>query len=249
MCDECGCGNTTTHHRHEPVVGHTHGPSDERRQVDTRTAVLSRNDRLAEQNRGFFRARGLVAINLLSAPGSGKTTIIERTLDDLGSELPMAVIVGDLATENDADRIRRKGGLAVQVTTGEVCHLDAHMVQHALEHLPLDGQKLLFIENVGNLVCPAAFDLGEAARAVILSTTEGEDKPLKYPVIFSGAQMVLITKTDLATATGFDRDVALANIHKVAPKAEAIELSARTGEGMDRWYAFLRGLAARRAAP
>jgi hydrogenase nickel incorporation protein HypB len=208
--------------------------------VDVRQSVLSLNDRLAEQNRGFFRGKGLHVLNLLSGPGAGKTTLIEKTQAALGAEVPMATIVGDLETENDADRIRESGGTAVQITTGEVCHLDAHMVQHALEKLSIDGVKLLFIENVGNLVCPASFDLGEQARVVLMSVTEGEDKPLKYPVIFHNADVVLVTKTDLAEAVEFDRAKALDHVRRVAPKAKVLDVSAKKGDGMDAWLDWLR---------
>ena len=233
MCDHCGCSAPAHEHDHDHA--HDHG-----REVDVRQSVLSLNDRLAEQNRGFFRARGLNVLNLLSGPGAGKTTLIEKTQAALGGEVSLATIVGDLETENDADRIRESGGTAVQITTGEVCHLDAHMVQHALEKLPLDGVQILFIENVGNLVCPASFDLGEQRRVVLMSVTEGEDKPLKYPVIFHKADLVLITKADLAEAVEFDRTQALDHVRRVAPKATVLEVSAKTGTGMDAWLNWLR---------
>jgi hydrogenase nickel incorporation protein HypB len=207
-------------------------------------SLLSENDRLAEQNRGFFHARGISVLNLVSSPGSGKTALLERTLQDMGSNLKCGVIVGDLATDNDAQRLRRRGTPVVQITTGTVCHLDAHMVQHAVEDLgeaPLD---VLFIENVGNLVCPASFDLGEDRRVVVTSVTEGEDKPLKYPTIFQRADLVLVNKSDLADAVEFKRDAALANIHNAAPNAQVLEVSAKTGAGMDRWYEYVRALRA-----
>lgn len=208
--------------------------------VDVRASILSANDRLAEQNRGVFRALRLPVLNLVSSPGSGKTAILERTLADLGRELRMGVIVGDLATENDAKRLRRHGAPAVQIATGTMCHLDAHLVQHALDELDLRSLDLLFIENVGNLVCPASFDLGEDERAVVTSVTEGEDKPLKYPVIFQAASLVLVNKIDLAGAAAFAREAAIANIRQAAPGAEILECSARTGEGMEAWYERLR---------
>ncbi len=245
MCDHCGCSETNQPHTHDHAHGHDHAHPDAHehpaagKTVEVRRPVLEMNDRLAERNRGFFKAKGLFVLNLLSSPGSGKTALIERTLQEQGSSLKTAVIVGDLQTENDANRIRRHGAPAVQITTGEACHLDAHMVAHALEKLDLTGVRLLFIENVGNLVCPASFDLGENARVVLLSVTEGEDKPLKYPVIFHGADLVIINKTDLAAAVGFNREAALANIRKVSPKAQILELSAKTGEGMAPWLAFL----------
>jgi hydrogenase nickel incorporation protein HypB len=237
MCDHCGCGIPEHEHDHDHDHGHSHEhPS---KLIEVQQSILSQNQLLAERNRGFFKAKKLFVVNLLSSPGSGKTALIERTLADRGGKMKIGVIVGDLQTENDANRIRAKGAPAVQITTGTACHLDAHMVEHALDKLNLDGIKILFIENVGNLVCPASFDLGEDARVVLLSVTEGEDKPLKYPTIFLNADLVIINKTDIAEAVQFDRNTALENIRKVAPKAKVVELSARTGAGMEAWYAFL----------
>ena len=266
MCDECGCGeepearsgiSSRPHahrhshadgqvhehehsHAHGPVHEHAHGGAPEVRTLLVRQAILAKNDRLAEQNRGYFKAHRLLVLNLLSSPGAGKTALIERTLKELNGCVPAAVIVGDLATDNDAQRIRATGAPAVQITTGTVCHLDAAMVAKAAAELRLDGLRLLIIENVGNLVCPAAYDLGEDLRIVLLSVTEGEDKPLKYPVIFKNAHAVVLTKTDLAEATGFEREKALTNIRGVAPQATLLELSARTGQGLAQWLAFLR---------
>ena len=245
MCENCGCGlpEPKHDHDHDHVHGHTHEhPS---KLIEVQQSILSQNQLLAERNRGFFKAKKLFVVNLLSSPGSGKTALIERTLTDRGGKMKIGVIVGDLQTENDANRIRAKGAPAVQITTGTACHLDAHMVEHALDKLNLDGIKILFIENVGNLVCPASFDLGEDARVVLLSVTEGEDKPLKYPTIFLNADLVIINKTDIAEAVQFDRKTALENIRKVAPKAKVVELSARTGVGMEAWYAFLENNSAR----
>lgn len=243
MCDHCGCGIPEHKHDHDHDHGHSHEhPS---KLIEVQQSILSQNQLLAERNRGFFKAKKLFVVNLLSSPGSGKTALIERTLTDRGSKMKIGVIVGDLQTENDANRIRAKGAPAVQITTGTACHLDAHMVEHALDKLNLDGIKILFIENVGNLVCPASFDLGEDARVVLLSVTEGEDKPLKYPTIFLNADLVIINKTDIAEAVQFDRKTALENIRKVAPKAKVVELSARTGAGMEAWYAFLEKNSAR----
>jgi hydrogenase nickel incorporation protein HypB len=207
--------------------------------VPVQEAILAKNDRLAERNRGYFQAKGLLVLNLLSSPGSGKTTFIERTLLDLGGRLRAGVIVGDLETDNDAKRLRARGIPTVQITTGNVCHLEAEMVTRAMEKMPLDSLDVLVIENVGNLVCPASYDLGEAVRVVLLSVTEGEDKPLKYPVMFRTAQVVVVNKMDLAEAAGFDRDAALGNIRRVAPQAAILEVSARTGQGMAGWYAYL----------
>jgi hydrogenase nickel incorporation protein HypB len=241
MCDQCGCGIP----EHERNRDHGHSHEHPSKLIEVQQSILSRNERLAERNRGFFKARKLFAINLLSSPGSGKTALIERTLMDRADLLKIGVIVGDLQTENDANRVRAKGAPAVQITTGTACHLDAHMVEHALEKLNLDGIRILLIENVGNLVCPALFDLGEDARVVLLSVTEGEDKPLKYPTIFLNADLVIVNKTDLAAAAQFDRRTALENIRKVAPKARVLELSAKTGAGMEAWYAFLEQNSAR----
>ncbi len=212
----------------------------ERRELSVRRGLLVKNDEQARRNRDLFRSRGLLAVNLLSSPGSGKTALLERALSDMGSWARLGVIVGDLATDNDARRLRRPGAQVVQITTGSVCHLEAAMVGRACEQMSLDGVQLLFIENVGNLVCPASYDLGEALRVVLLSVTEGEDKPLKYPKAFKTADAVVITKTDLAEAAGFDRSTALENVRLIAPQVAVFELSARTGQGMGAWYAYLR---------
>lgn len=254
MCKECGCGTgggeVTYNGR---AHAHDHGPRPARgrhrppapasehgtRTLELNRSLLEKNDRLAEQNRGFFRARGLLVLNVLSSPGSGKTTLIRETCARLQGRLRAGVIVGDLATDNDATRLRETGVPAVQINTGAICHLDAEMVARALERLgdaPLD---LLIIENVGNLVCPADFDLGEHLRVVLLSTTEGEDKPLKYPPLFHSAHVAIVTKTDLAAAAGFDRERALASLRRVSHHAEIFELSARTGDGLAAWVEFL----------
>ena len=206
--------------------------------MEVRQAILDKNDRLAERNRGFFRARGLLVLNVLSAPGSGKTTFIRETCD-AAAALKAGIIVGDLATDNDARRLRESGAPVVQITTGTVCHLEAEMVGRAVKQLDLNGLQLLIIENVGNLVCPASYDLGEDLRVVLLSVTEGEDKPLKYPPMFQSADVVIISKTDLAKACDYDRDAALANIRRVAPKARVFETSAKTGAGLEAWREFL----------
>jgi hydrogenase nickel incorporation protein HypB len=242
MCDHCGCSTPSHPHAHGHGSHSHHDHGDEAKTIEVHASLLARNQRLADQNRGLFRAAGLGVLNLVSSPGSGKTLLIERTVRDLAGRLRAGVIVGDLATENDANRLRQHGVPAVQVTTGTVCHLDAHMVQHALEDLPLKGLDLVFIENVGNLVCPAAFDLGEDQRVVVMSVTEGEDKPLKYPSIFVNASVVLVNKCDLADAAQFARDAALANIRKAAPRAAILEVSAKTGAGMEAWYGHLEGL-------
>jgi hydrogenase nickel incorporation protein HypB len=210
------------------------------RSLDLSIPLLERNDILAERNRGYFLGRGLLALNLVSSPGSGKTTLLERTLDEFGREFRCAVLVGDLETDNDGRRLNRPHASVAQITTGTVCHLDAGMIARGVEALDLTGARVLFIENVGNLVCPASFDLGEQIRVVLLSTTEGEEKPLKYPPIFKSAHVVLLTKVDVADALGFNRQLALENIRKIAPQAQIIEVSSRTGEGLAQWYAYLR---------
>jgi hydrogenase nickel incorporation protein HypB len=270
VCKDCGCGlpgdvaidgvsvgapeDTHAHlhdNDHPHGGGHAHGhahphdhdhehPHGDRRTLTVERGILDKNDRLAERNRGYFQAKGVYVVNVLASPGAGKTAFIERTAADLGARLRLGVIVGDLATENDAVRLRGHGIPAIQITTGSVCHLDAEMVSRAMEHLDLGALDVLVIENVGNLVCPAVYDLGEHARVVLLSVTEGEDKPLKYPVMFQSAQVVVVNKMDIAAAAGFDRETALGNIRRVAPEATILELSARTGDGMDRWYALLQ---------
>jgi hydrogenase nickel incorporation protein HypB len=218
----------------------TQQPTDTaQRIIDVNEGVLSKNDLLAKRNRENFHAKGLLVLNVLSSPGSGKTAFIERTLADTRDRFHGGVIVGDLATDNDAKRIQRTGAPAVQITTGDMCHLEADLVARAAETLDLDHLELLIIENVGNLVCPADYDLGEDLRVVLLSVTEGEDKPLKYPVMFKTADVVIVNKTDIAEAVGFERDTALSNIHRIVPKAAIFEVSARTGQGMEAWYSYL----------
>jgi hydrogenase nickel incorporation protein HypB len=250
------------HHGHDPAHSHGHHPaadstwhahSAEDGSVSWhshhagqqgRPQILDANQREAERNRGYFRARGILALNLVSSPGTGKTTLLRATLERLQGRVGCAVVVGDLETQADAEALRPSGAPVVQITTGTVCHLDARMVAAAVDTLPKDGVQLLFIENVGNLVCPASFDLGEAHRIVLLATTEGENKPLKYPPIFHGARAVVITKTDLTKPAGFEITHARQAIAQVAPQAEIIELSARTGAGLDAWIALLDRLLA-----
>ena len=265
MCKECGCGlpgkkpvGISAHrhsHEHEHGHGHSHthdhdhqdhdhGHSHEadagaHRTLEVRRAILDKNDRLAERNRGFFHAHGLLVLNILSSPGSGKTTFIRETIRLLGKKLKTGVIVGDLATDNDAERLRETGAPVVQITTGTVCHLEAEMVAHASEQLDLKGLELLIIENVGNLVCPASYDLGEDLRVVLLSVTEGEDKPLKYPPMFQSAGVAVISKIDLAKPCDYDRQTAMTNLRRLTPKAPVFETSAKTGQGMEAWCDFL----------
>jgi hydrogenase nickel incorporation protein HypB len=201
--------------------------------------ILEANERLAATNRQRFEEAGILAINLMSSPGAGKTSLLERTIEHLSAQLRIAVIEGDIQSSYDAERIQKKGVQAVQINTDGACHLDGNMVQQAMAPLDLGALDLLVIENVGNLVCPASYDLGEDLRVVLLSVTEGEDKPLKYPPMFQSANVVIISKVDLAVACGYDRDAALANIRRVAPKARVFETSAKTGQGLDAWREFL----------
>lgn len=203
--------------------------------MDVHVPVLDANDRLAERNRGFFAAKNLLVINVFSSPGSGKTSLLQKTAEMLRGRVRMGVIVGDLATDNDAERLSRADIPVVQITTGTMCHLDARMIAETMKKMPLDDLDVLIIENVGNLVCPASYDLGEGVRVVLLSVTEGEDKPLKYPPMFHSADVALVTKSDLADAVDFNRDAALAALNKVAHHAHVIEVSSKTGEGMEAW--------------
>lgn len=222
MCKECGCGGELSHE------SHGHG-------MDVHVPVLDANDRLAERNRGFFAAKNLLVINVFSSPGSGKTSLLQKTAEMLRGRVRMGVIVGDLATDNDAERLSRADIPVVQITTGTMCHLDARMIAEAMKKMPLDDLDVLIIENVGNLVCPASYDLGEGVRVVLLSVTEGEDKPLKYPPMFHSADVALVTKSDLADAVDFNRDAVLAALNKVAHHAHVMEVSSKTGEGMEAW--------------
>jgi hydrogenase nickel incorporation protein HypB len=217
--------------------------------VEVRQGVLKKNDLLAHELRRRFQAAGVFVVNLVSSPGAGKTALLERTLTELHAQCRVGALVGDLATDNDARRLGRSGAPVRQIVTGTVCHLDAEMVAGALTDWDLESLDILFVENVGNLVCPASYDLGEDLRVVLLAVTEGEDKPLKYPTIFNGADLALITKIDLADAVEFQRDQALRNLQAVRPGIDVLETSARTGAGMDGWIARLREIAvAARAA-
>jgi hydrogenase nickel incorporation protein HypB len=207
--------------------------------VEVEKPLLGHNAKFAEQNRAAFQRAGVLVLNVVSAPGSGKTALLERTLADLRDRLRIAVQVGDLQTDNDARRLSGRGAPVVQIVTGGVCHLEASMVARALEKFDLALLDLLIIENVGNLVCTASYDLGEARRVVLLSVTEGEDKPLKYPTIFRGADVVLVTKMDIADAVGVNLAELRGNIARVAPRATMIEVSALTGVGLEQWYEYL----------
>jgi hydrogenase nickel incorporation protein HypB len=252
-------------HPHDHDLGHAHGhahPHDahdygggiagvhvpglsQERVVQIERDILSKNDSHAAGNRSYLAKRGVLALNFVSSPGSGKTALLVRTIDDLKAKFPIAVIEGDQQTSNDAARIRATGAPAIQVNTGKGCHLDAHMVGHAIADLPLDKGGLLFIENVGNLVCPAAFDLGEAHKVVVLSVTEGEDKPAKYPDMFAAAELMLLNKSDLLPHLDFDVGACLAAALRVNPRLQTLVVSARTGEGLAAFYAWIEARAAR----
>lgn len=211
----------------------------EPRLVEVRRNVLKHNDEVARALRERFRQAGVTVVSLVSSPGSGKTAFLEKTLTLLQPRYRVAALVGDLATENDAQRLARSGALVHQITTGTLCHLEAEMVRSALEPWSLPDLDFLFIENVGNLVCPSSYDLGEELRLVLLSVTEGEDKPLKYPTIFNSADVAVITKTDLAQAVEFDWPAMERNIQRVRPGMHILQVSAKTGAGMDQWLSRL----------
>lgn len=253
MCATCGCGGdgpTIT------VAGHDHGHDhhhphdhdhDHTETVSLEQRVLAKNDDRAARNRAWLAQRDISAFNLTSSPGSGKTTLLERTIRGLDGRQPVAVIEGDQETLLDAERIRATGCRAVQINTGAGCHLDADMVARALETLDPEPASLLFIENVGNLVCPAMFDLGERSMVVVISVTEGADKPLKYPHMFAAADLVLINKIDLLPYVDFDVDVCAANARSVNPQLTMIPVSATTGEGIERWYSWIGESVSRRS--
>ncbi len=269
MCLTCGCGNpneahmhahvdengnVTTHahshdHHHDHARGraahpqHSHdAATGAARAVMIEEDILGRNNAIADKNRRLFADKKILALNLVSSPGAGKTELLSATLGMLRAEnvCPTAVIEGDQQTTNDADRIRATGTKALQINTGKGCHLDAAMIEHAVSHLELEPESILFIENVGNLVCPAEFDLGEAHKVAVLSVAEGEDKPLKYPDMFRAADLVILNKVDLLPYLKFDADLAEANAKRVNPKAKVIRTSATTGEGLDKWVAWLK---------
>ena len=272
MCSVCGCGQATLEHVHDHGHAHDHahahdhvhhgegladfgaGPArvhvpglSQERIISIERGILSKNDQLARDNRRAFAARGVLALNVVSSPGSGKTSLLVKTIERLKGREEVAVIEGDQQTSNDAERIRAAGAPALQINTGKGCHLDAHMVGHAFETLRVVPGAVLFIENVGNLVCPAAFDLGEAKRIVVLSTTEGEDKPLKYPDMFATADLMLLNKCDLLPHLDFDVGKCLANALRVNPRLQTLLVSARTGEGLEAFVAWIESLAAERA--
>ncbi|MDP3342404.1 hydrogenase nickel incorporation protein HypB [Frigidibacter sp.] len=235
------------HHYGTGAAGVSVPGMTQQRLIEVETSILAKNDALAASNRRVLTALGVLALNLVSSPGSGKTTLLCRTIEALG-DVPLAVIEGDQQTSADADRIRATGARAIQINTGKGCHLDAAMVGHAVDALRPQPGSYLFIENVGNLVCPAGFDLGEDAKVAILSVTEGEDKPLKYPDMFTAARLALLNKIDLAPHCDVDLDLYEANLRRVNPDIEILRLSARTGEGMAAWLDWLRARLAEKAA-
>lgn len=238
-------------HTHEHASDHSHdygrGPArahapglSQSRMVQIEQDILSKNNQYAEANRRYFAEHGILTLNLVSSPGSGKTTLLTRTLTDLKSELSLSVIEGDQQTSQDADRIRETGVKALQVNTGKGCHLDGHMIGHALETLKPKEGSVLFIENVGNLVCPAGFDLGEASKVVILSVTEGEDKPIKYPDMFHAADLMLLNKIDLLPYLNFNVEQCMEFARRVNPGIKILPVSATTGEGLEIWYQWVK---------
>ena len=247
MCATCGCGEDTTTtitvagndhpHPHEHGHEHTHPHTET---VSLEQKVLAKNDLIAEHNREWLAERAILALNVTSSPGAGKTTLLERTIRDLGGDRSVAVIEGDQETLLDAERIAATGARAVQVNTGAGCHLDADMVHRALHALDPEPQSLLFIENVGNLVCPALFDLGEHSKVVVISVTEGQDKPLKYPHMFAAAGLVLINKIDLVPYVNFDLETCFGFARSVNPGVEILPISATSGEGLEAWYDWIR---------
>ncbi|MDE3234487.1 MAG: hydrogenase nickel incorporation protein HypB [Bacteroidota bacterium] len=244
MCATCGCDSGSSisihheHHEHEHL--HEHDNHHPKTVIDVEKDVLYQNNLLAERNRGYFEAKNILALNLVSSPGSGKTSLLEKTLTDLKEHLEFAVIEGDQQTTNDADRIHATGTKVTQINTGKGCHLDAHMIIHALQGMKLKDNTVLFIENVGNLVCPAMFDLGEKERVVIISVTEGDDKPLKYPDMFYSSTLCIINKTDLLPYVPFNIEKVKENAKKVNPSLDIIELSCTSGEGLQQWYHWLK---------
>ncbi len=235
MCGICGCSDHPHDHHHHHEHAHDHHDI-----IHVEQDLLAKNNQFATANRALFTKANITPVNLMSSPGSGKTTLLSRTFTELKQQLDMAVIVGDQQTEQDADRLKSAGANALQINTGSVCHLDAHMVGHALESLALKTRTTLFIENIGNLVCPALFDLGETFRVVLLSVTEGDNKPLKYPDMFRKADVMLLTKMDLLPYVEFNPEKAIDYAQRINPAIRTIRLSATTGEGLGEWYQWLR---------
>lgn len=239
MCETCGCGNNTDH-----AGGHQPGDQNASRSREIRISrdVMAKNNAYADQNRKALSEKGVYSINMMSSPGSGKTSLLTETLIRLKGWKPLAVVEGDLQTDNDAKKIRKTGVPVYQINTENACHLDAHMVGHAYEHLDLAEGSIVFVENVGNLVCPASYDLGENTTVVLLSVTEGDDKPAKYPVAFVNAQVLVITKMDLLPHVDFSVDECCRLAKAVNPGLEIFTLSSKTGEGMKEWCSWIRNL-------
>lgn len=243
MCATCGCDSTASssiqhigEHNHHHDHSHAHGKTI----VAVEKDILQENNLLAQRNRGYFDAKNILALNLVSSPGSGKTSLLERTLTDMKGEFPFYVIEGDQQTTRDADRIHATGTKVAQINTGKGCHLDAHMILHALQGMKPVENAVLFIENVGNLVCPAMFDLGEKERVVIISVTEGDDKPVKYPDMFHSSTLCIINKVDLLPYVPFSLDKVKEYARQVNPALEFIEVSCTSGEGLPGWYQWLK---------
>lgn len=253
MCAICGCGNSEQpgpkiFHQHrpgqpgllQPMAQHQHQHAHEaERLIRVEQDLLAKNAAYAAQNRRYFEQRNIFALNLVSSPGAGKTTLLEATIKALRNRVPVAVIEGDQQTDHDAARIRAAGAPALQINTGKACHLDAHGIGHALEALQVQENSLLAIENVGNLVCPAAFDLGEAHKVVVLSVTEGDDKPLKYPDMFHAADLMIVNKIDLLPYVEFDVERCIEYAHRIKPDIEVLRLSATKGDGLAAWTAWI----------
>jgi len=242
MCETCGCGNTELPehtHSHDHQAGHSHHHEEGERIVRLERDILNENNLLAARNRGFFEGRNILCLNLVSSPGSGKTTILEKTVGLLGKRFPVFIIEGDQQGNLDAVRLEKLGVPVKQINTGSGCHLDAHMVAHAIHDLNPPAGSVVFIENVGNLVCPALFDLGEKARVLIMSVTEGDDKPVKYPFMFRSSDLCLINKTDLLPYVPFDIPAARNNALEIRPDLKFIEISAQNGSGMAEWINWI----------
>ncbi|MDR2080377.1 MAG: hydrogenase nickel incorporation protein HypB [Campylobacteraceae bacterium] len=262
MCKDCGCsiagshthshthtdGSVHTHehthddeihkHNHDTVYSHSNPKLNEAKTVEVITKILDANDKQAASNRAHFEEHGILAVNLMSSPGAGKTTLLEATIED--GSFNIGVIEGDLETNQDAERIIKKGAPAFQITTGQACHLDAFMVHEGLHHLPLKGLDFVFIENVGNLVCPASYDVGAHINVVLLSIPEGDDKPAKYPVMFRAADILLITKTELLPHFDFSVEKAVKEARKLNPKVDVIECDSKSKKGIDKWINYLK---------
>ncbi|WP_028949947.1 hydrogenase nickel incorporation protein HypB [Sulfurihydrogenibium subterraneum] len=242
MCKDCGCSITTHEHQegHHHHHVHTNHITEDKKTVEVLTKILDANDKQAQSNREHFQEYGILSFNLMSSPGSGKTTLLEKTIDLLKDEYRIGVIEGDLETNKDAERIKAKGVPTYQITTGQACHLDAFMVHEGIHHLPLQDLDIVFVENVGNLVCPASYDIGTHVNVVLLSVPEGDDKPAKYPVMFRSADIVLITKSDLIPYFDFNVENVKREVRRLNPKADILIVSSKSGEGMDKWIKYIK---------